>query len=205
MKLLRATPSNIAGVDAATRVMLRTAQKESMKAWGYKAAGAGTRAGMILAGAGIGTGALMWGAASFFPPKPAVPPPQPAERQITLVLPVNPAKENARPTEAQFKVNPASKSLVNVVVFRTKQLGKGDVQTGGRFEKPTQALPSEQWCIYEESQADGTTRDIVLGRNGKKIDPPSPSPFWNVDLSVAYSLCDWWPTAPAPSPHASND
>jgi hypothetical protein len=193
-RLLRGTPHNIAGVDAATRMILVKARKEAAQTRFIEAAGTGIRAGMILAGGG----GLLWGAASFFPP----PPP---EKQITLILPVNPASENPRPTEAQFKTDPASKSLVNVVVFRMKDFANGDVTTGGQFEKPTQALPSTQWCMYREPQPDGTLRLVTIGREGKKIDTANPSPFPNVDLNKAYSLCDWWPTAPAPGHHASND
>lgn len=193
-RLLRASPENIASVDAATRVMLAKAKKEAAKIWFIKAAGGALAAGMILAGGG----GLLWGAACFFPP----PPP---EKQITLILPVNPASENPRPTEAQFKTDPTSKSLVNVVVFRTKQFSKGDVQTGGLFLKPTDALPSTQWCLYREPQPDGTSRLVTIGESGKKIGLPNPSPFPDVDLNKAYSLCDWWPLAPAPFRHASND
>jgi hypothetical protein len=200
MKRLKATPENIAGVDAATRKMLADAATKEAKTRFIKLAGAGLCACLILAGAG----ALLWGAASFFPPKPAAPA-QPAEREITLVLPFNPASENPRPTDAQFKVNPASKSQVNVVVFRRTQHGKGEVQTGGLFLKPTDALPSTQWCLYREVQSDRTTLSITIGAERKKIDPPNPSPFPDVDLNKTYSLCDFWPLPPAPSPHASNE
>jgi hypothetical protein len=192
---LLASPDNIAGIDAATRVMLAQAQKEAAKTWFIKAAGGGLAAGMILAGGG----GLLWGAARFFPPRPP-------EKQITLILPANPASANPRPTEAQFKTDPTSTSLVNVVVFRTKQFANGDVTTGGQFEKPTQGLPSTQWCMYRQGEADGAVRFVTIGREGKKLDlPNNPSPFPDVDLNKAYSLCDWWPLAPAPFRHASND
>jgi hypothetical protein len=146
--------------------------------FGLRVGGAGLGAGLALAGLGYGLDKAGEGYAKTQDPRATV-------RAVA---------DAPRPTPAQLlpDAKPASGAPVvtDFVIFKTAPYGKGEIQSGWRFADSSQQKPSAQWCLYAETEPDGTRRDITIGEDGQRVALPTPSPV-NVDLREAFASCVW--------------